>query len=179
VFGYYQQQAMIIANYIGGQRFNRTDPMEFWGRAPFEPLPAEVQREALATLNREVFAEDALQLPPELLNRLAPDQWWHWGESPEFYPLDYPVYDRILFLQSFVLSDVLYGERLVRLRDNELRTTSDNSLTLAEVFETLHQSIWAEILQNDPDTTGIASLRRGLQRHHLNLLTNLALNSWL
>jgi hypothetical protein len=136
VFNYYQHQAMIIANYIGGQRFIRTDPGVL-GSSPFEPLPAEEQREALATLNREVFAADALQLPTELLNLLAPDQWWHWGESVEYYPLDYPVYDRILFLQSFVLSDVLYGERLVRLRDNELRTTSDNPLTLAEVFETL------------------------------------------
>jgi hypothetical protein len=177
VFNYYQHQAMIIANYIGGQRFIRTDPWSSRGRAPFEPVPAEEQRAALATLGREVFAADTLQLPPELLNRLAPDQWWHWGESPEFYPLDYPIYDRILFLQSFVLSDVLYGERLVRLRDNELRTTSDNPITLAEVFETLHQSIWAEILQDDAAATGISSVRRGLQRHHLNLLSNLALNA--
>jgi hypothetical protein len=79
VFGYYQQQAMIMANYIGGQRFNRTDPWSSGGRRPFEPLPAEVQREALAALNREVFAADAMQFPTELINLLAPDRWRHWG----------------------------------------------------------------------------------------------------
>ncbi|NJL44970.1 MAG: hypothetical protein HC922_02925 [Leptolyngbyaceae cyanobacterium SM2_3_12] len=145
-------------------------------------MAATEQREALETLGREVFAADALTFSPELLSLLAPDRWWHWGQTLTVYPLDYPIYNRILFVQAVALSDVLYGERLVRLRDSELKGQIENPLTLAELFETLTQSVWAEIFDPSFDSEAtpqsISSLRRGLQRHHLNILTSLFLRNY-
>ena len=51
---------------------------------------------------------------------LAPDRWRHWGQTLTIYPLDYPIYNRILLVQALALSDVLNGRRLARLRDGEL-----------------------------------------------------------
>ncbi len=177
VFNHYQQQAMIVSNYIGGQRFNRTDPWSSRGRPAFEPVPAADQRRALAILKQSVLAEDALFLPPELISLLAPDRWLHWGQPLTLYPLDYPIYDRILFVQALVLSDTLYGSRLARLRDAELRATGAEQLTLAELFDTLGEAVWAEILNPAPEPVSLSSLRRGLQRHHLNILTRLFLRN--
>ncbi|NJL50107.1 MAG: DUF5117 domain-containing protein [Leptolyngbyaceae cyanobacterium SM2_5_2] len=177
VFNHYQQQATIVSNYIGGQRFNRTDPWSSRGRPAFEPVSAAEQRRALAILNQSVLAEEALHLPPELISLLAPDRWLHWGQPLTLYPLDYPIYDRILFVQALVLSDVLYGNRLVRLRDAELNASGADILTLAELFDSLGQSVWAEILNPGPAPVSLSSLRRGLQRHHLNILTRLFLRN--
>ncbi|HIK44605.1 MAG TPA: zinc-dependent metalloprotease [Leptolyngbyaceae cyanobacterium M65_K2018_010] len=175
VFSHYWQQAMIVSNYIGGQRFNRTDPWSSQGQPPFQPIAGAEQRRALDILNQRVLATDALQLPPELINLLAPDRWLHWGQPLTLYPLDYPIYDRVLFVQALVLSDILYGERLVRLRDAELKAPTADPLTLTELFETLGQSVWGEILNPGSEPIQLSSLRRGLQRHHLNILTHLFL----
>ncbi|NJN20794.1 MAG: hypothetical protein HC812_05880 [Leptolyngbya sp. RL_3_1] len=140
---------------------------------PFEPIPAEKQRQALALLNEQVLAADAFEFSPQLLNQLAPDRWWHWGTRLTVYPLDYPIYDRVLTLQTLVVSDLMYGDRLARVRDLEFKAQGEDVLTLAELYESIYTGVWAEIVAGD--TPAISSLRRGLQRHHLNILSNLVL----
>ncbi|MCL1492744.1 MAG: zinc-dependent metalloprotease [Pseudanabaena sp. Salubria-1] len=147
------------------------------GRLPFEPIPVAKQREAIAMIQKNLFAADALNFSPDLLNKLAPSRWYHWGASPDFSSLDYPIHERILSLQTFVLSDLLSSERLQRLRDTELKTAAGQALTLPELFDTLLQGIWTEVLQPPNDLTQVSSLRRSLQRQHMNLLVNLALRN--
>ncbi|OKH49200.1 hypothetical protein NIES30_07525 [Phormidium tenue NIES-30] len=177
VFFHYDLQAMIISNYIGGQRFTRTDPWSSGGRAPFESIGAAEQRRALAVLNQQVFAPDAIALSPELVNRLASDLWSPWGEDLSSDRLDYPIYDRIVSTQAFTLSNLLEGDRLLRLRDSELKYQGPDSFTLAELFDTLSQAVWAEVLSPPTEAAPISSLRQGLQRHHLNTLTSLVLRN--
>ncbi|PSN15419.1 peptidase M43 [filamentous cyanobacterium CCT1] len=177
VFFHYDMQATIIANYIGGQRFTRTDPWSSRGQAPFAPIAAAEQRRALEVLNQRVFAPDALTLSPELINRLAPDRWMDWGQDPFVDRVDYPIYDRLLFTQAFTVSNLLDGYRLLRLRDSEFKQPSSEAFTLAELFDTLGQSIWSEVLNPPAQATAISSLRQGLQRHHLNTLTSLVLRN--
>ncbi|MEO1069960.1 MAG: zinc-dependent metalloprotease, partial [Cyanobacteria bacterium J06638_6] len=177
VFLHYDIQADIIANYIGGQRFNRTDPWNSRGQAAFEPIAAADQRRALAVLNRQVFAPNALTLAPELVNRLAPNRWLHWGQDPFVDRIDYPVYDRILITQAFTLTNLLDGYRLLRLRDSELKQQGGDRFTLAELFDTLGQAIWGEVFNPQAESAAISSLRQGLQRHHLNTLTSLVLRN--
>lgn len=177
VFGYYLRQALTATNFVGGQRYVRTDPWGSRGRPPFELVSADRQRQALDLLEQYVFAPGAFNFSPELVNSLAPERWRHWGQRPSLYPLDYPIYDRISFLQSLVLSDVLYSERLLRLRDAELKANGNQSLTLADLFERIEQMVWQEILQEQPAHT-IDSLRRGLQRQHLTILSNLVLRGY-
>ncbi|MEO1094269.1 MAG: zinc-dependent metalloprotease [Cyanobacteria bacterium J06638_28] len=180
VFNYFRQNAYALTDYIGGQRFRRLDPWRDRTQNPLEPIAAAKQREALATLNQAVFAPDAFQFSPELLNQLPPDRWGHWGVALTRYPLDYPIYEQVLAVQSLALSDLMLANRLARVRDMEFKTDSEDVLTIAELFDSLYQSIWAEIANPEGTAMQVSSLRRGLQRHHLNILSNLVLrrNFW-
>ncbi|AFY70881.1 hypothetical protein Pse7367_2625 [Thalassoporum mexicanum PCC 7367] len=173
VFNYYFRNAMFLPNYIGGQRFNRYKSGDAVGRLPFEPIPASKQREALAVINKNVFAADAFDFSPEFLNRLAPSRWSHWGETPSFSAYTYPIHERIKFLQTIVLADLLSADRLARLRDNELKTSPGQALTLPELFSTLQQQIWSELSSGQLES--INSIRRSLQRQHMNILISIAL----
>jgi hypothetical protein len=180
VLGNYFQQIYYTTKYIGGQSFYRIHPSEIPSgvgqhRLPFEPVPVKEQREALETLQKYVFAEDALSFSPELLNKLAPSRWRHWGSSPQVGRLDFPIHDLVLLMQGSVLRDLLSGDRLSRLKDIELKTKPENALTLPELFDTLQSGIWTEVIKPKGKPMKIASLRRGLQRQYLDILTNMVL----
>ncbi|WP_413176038.1 zinc-dependent metalloprotease [Anabaena azotica] len=174
IFGNYLQQLYYTTKYIGGQSFYRVHPGENQGRLPFVAVPVEQQRQALATLQKYVFAEDALKFSPELINKLAPERWLHWGSSPTRGRLDYPVHDLVLFVQSTVLSDLLSGDRLSRMKDIELKSQKGAALSLPELFGTLQTGIWTEVLQ-PKGKLKISSLRRGLQRQYVNFLSAMVL----
>lgn len=175
VLVYYFNQAMTITRYIGGQSFNRDRAGDPGGRLPFEPISVEKQRESLSLLEQYVFAPNAFEFPPELLNQLAPSRWSHWGSEIPVLRLDYPIHDIVLLVQGVVLHSLLDGERLGRLRDLEVKTPPGEALTLPELFETLHRSIWMEVLQAEREATPVSSFRRSLQREHLNLLIQMVL----
>jgi hypothetical protein len=175
VFFHYFNNSLNLNRYIGGRVFNRDRRDAPGARQPFEPVPAAEQRQALATLSQYVFAPDAFQFSPELINRLAPSRWRHWGSFPETGSLEYPIYDRVLFLQGMVLGDLLSSDRLANLRDGELRTTEPDRLTIAETFATVENAIWQELYDPDSDAQDISSLRRGLQRLYLEVLVDLTL----
>jgi len=175
VLGNYFQDIYFTTKYIGGQSFYRVhggDPQE---RLPFEAVPVEKQRQALAVLQKYVFAEDAFNFPPELLNKLAPSRWRHWGSNPQMGRLDYPIHDLVLFVQSAVLWDLLSRDRLDRLEDIELKSQPGQALTLPELFDTLQSGIWTEVLKPKGKSIKISSLRRGLQRQYLDILTDMVL----
>lgn len=174
IFGNYLQQLSYTIKYIGGQSFYRVNPVDNKGRLPFVAVPVEKQRQALATLQEYVFDEDALKFSPKLLNKLVPSRWYHWGSTPVTGRLDFPVHDLVLFVQSAVLSDLLSGDRLTRIKDIELKSKPGEALTLPEIFNTLQDGIWTEVLQpkGKPE---ISSLRRGLQRQYVNFLTAMVL----
>ncbi|MGJ3247975.1 MAG: zinc-dependent metalloprotease [Elainellaceae cyanobacterium] len=174
VFSHYFSNALTATRYIGGQRFNRNQRDDPGARPPFELISLDKQREALAVLQKYVFADDAFNFSPDLINQLAPSRWMHWGSFPAIFRLDYPVYDNILFLQSIALSDVLSSERLARLRDAEFKSDTQNVMSLAELFETLQTGIWSEVLSSN-ESSNISTLRRGLQRQHVAILTNMVL----
>ncbi|MEH2182013.1 zinc-dependent metalloprotease [Nostoc sp.] len=184
VLGNYFQQIYYTTKYIGGQSFYRIHPSEIPSekvsgvpqhRLPFEPVPVEEQRQALETLQKYVFAEDALSFSPELLNKLAPSRWRHWGSSPQVGRLDFPIHDLVLLMQGSVLRDLFSGDRLSRLKDIELKTPEGKALTLPELFDTLQSDIWTEVIKPKGKPMKITSLRRGLQRQYLDILTSMVL----
>jgi hypothetical protein len=174
IFGNYLQQLSYTIKYIGGQSFYRVNPVDNKDRLPFVAVPVEKQRQALATLQEYVFDEEALKFSPELLNKLAPSRWYHWGSTPVTGRLDFPVHDLVLFVQSAVLSDLLSGDRLTRIKDIELKSKPGEALTIPELFNTLQTGIWTEVLQ-PKGKLEISSLRRGLQRQYVNFLTAMVL----
>ena len=176
VFVHYLQNVYFITKYIGGQSFYRNHAGEGNERLPFEQVPVAKQREALAALQKYVFAEDAFNFPPELLNKLAPSRWLDWGNNVAVGRLDFPVYDRLFYPQSLVLRKLLSGDRLQRLLDIELKTQSGQTLTVPELFNTLQTGIWSEVLQGNKSVK-ISSSRRALQREHLDILTGMVLRT--
>jgi hypothetical protein len=174
IFGNYLQYLYCTRKYIGGQSFYRVNPSKNQGRLPFIAVPVEQKRQALATLQKYVFAEDAVEFSPELINKLAPERWLHWGSSPTRRRLDYPVYDLVLFVQSTVLSDLLSGDRLSRMKDIELKSAKGEALSLPELFGTLQTGIWTKVLQPKRKFK-ISSLRRGLKWQYVNFLTAMVL----
>ena len=170
----YLRNLYYTSKYIGGQSFYRVKPSDTKGQLPFVPVPVEQQRQALMTMQKYVFAEDALKFPPELLNKLVPSRWLHWGTSVQQGRLDYPIHDLVLLVQTAVLRDLLASDRLTRLKDLELKSEPGKSLTLPELFDTLQSGIWSEVLQPQGKLQ-ISSLRRGLQREYLEIMMEMVL----
>ncbi|HIK12828.1 MAG TPA: zinc-dependent metalloprotease, partial [Oscillatoriaceae cyanobacterium M33_DOE_052] len=175
VLSHYIRQVMNTTMYVAGQSFSRNYASETNSRLPFEAISGVQQRQALALLQEYVFEKDAFQFSPELLNKLAPERWYHWGASPQLVPLDYPIGDQILWLQRTVLRSLLSPLRLTRLRDAQLKANSSDVLTLAELFDSLQKGIWTEVIGNVGDLVEISSIRRELQREYFNLLQGLVL----
>ncbi|BAY96990.1 hypothetical protein NIES37_09270 [Tolypothrix tenuis PCC 7101] len=181
VLGNYFQNIFYTTKYIGGQSFYRirasASSTKLGGqkRLPFQAVPVEEQRQALATLNKYVFADDAFNFSPELLNKLAPSRWYHWGSYPMIGRLDYPIHDLVLILQSAVLTDLLSGDRLTRLKDIELKNPTEKTLSIPELFDTLQTDIWTEVIKPQNKPLKISSLRRGLQREYVNILSDMVL----
>ncbi|MGA9382830.1 MAG: zinc-dependent metalloprotease, partial [Phormidium sp.] len=170
---YYFRNANLIADYIGGQSFRRNYALDVNNWA-FVPTDLAKQREALASLNEYIFAEDAFNFSPQLLNQLAPSRWNHWGNPVPISRLDYPIHDRIFRLQSTILRSLLDGDRLHRLLDIELKTLPGEALTIPELFDTLQNSIWTEIFGKE-ELISISSIRRSLQREYLEILLEMVL----
>ena len=182
VFGYFRANSLTLTNYVGGQRFRRLNPWESSSlgdsrssasQTPLEPISAAKQREALDILNQSVFAPGIFQFSAQLLNQLPSDRWQSNGLISA--QLDYPIYDRVLAVQSNALSELMYSQRLARIRDMEFKSESEDNLTIAELFESLYQGVWSEVASLEEVAPEVSSLRRGLQRHHLNILSNLVL----
>ena len=175
VLNNYFQNIYFTTKYIGGQSFYRVHAGDPKGRLPFQPIPVAKQRQALTILEKYVFSEGAFNFSGDLLNKLAPSRWRHWGSSPRTGRLDYPIHDLVLSMQSLVLRDLLSSDRLSRLEDIELKTHSGESLKLTELFDTLQSEIWTEAIKPNGKSIKISSLRRSLQRQYLDILTNMVL----
>ncbi len=174
VLYYYLKHADHLTLYVGGQSFNRSRAGDPDGRLPFEPISIDQQRQALQILQQYIFAEDAFNFSPELLNQLAPSRWSDWGNPELNYSLEYPIGEQILRVQRWILWELFDSTRLTRLRDSELKAKAHKVLTLPELFETVQNGIWIEILNSNPSLS-ISSTRRALQREHLDLLSEITL----
>jgi Met-zincin/Domain of unknown function (DUF5117)/Domain of unknown function (DUF5118) len=175
VLRYYFRNASLLSEYIGGQSFRRLHAGDDSSWA-FVPVTLLKQRQALAKLQEYVFAEDAFNFSPQLLNQLAPSRWQHWGSPILNSRLDYPIHDRILSFQSAILRSLLDSDRLNRLRDVELKSQPGQALSLPELFDTLQTDIWTEVFPQEQPKS-ISSIRRSLQREHLNILLEMVLNT--
>ncbi len=162
------------SKFVGGVYVHRDhagDPNE---RAPFQPVPAATQRQAMAFLARDAFGEHAFQLPASLLDHLAAER--QPGLDPAYWNtirIDYPWHDAVLRVQKAILDRMLHPVTLGRVLDNELRfAPTEKPFRMADVFAGLNASIWSEL--DGPQTT-ITSLRRNLQREYLRDLVHLTL----
>ena len=94
---------LVTTKYLGGattSRDHRGDPS---ARPALVTVPAARQREALAFITQAGFGEDAYRFRPELLSRLGPDRWRHWGSNPGADGrIDFPLHNWAVAQQSLI-----------------------------------------------------------------------------
>lgn len=169
----------MMSNWVGGAfvyRHKKGDPD---GKMPIEVVPAEQQRKAIAFVLENTFSDEAFGLTPELTTAMGLDQWM---DARSFgAEATWPIHDRIMGIQSSALTMLMNPTTLKRVYDNEFRVPADqDSLTLPELLGDVSAKVWSEL---EGKVKGkftdrkpmISSLRRNLQREHLERLIDLAL----
>jgi hypothetical protein len=151
----------ILARQIGGLRTLRDYPGS--GRDPLQPVPAELQRQALTLITDAVLAADGLRLSPALQRRLAPDYLDR--ADALFLGTEYALQARLLSLQRAVLNHLLSATVAHRLIENTGKLDDRRgAFELAELYEHTMQAVWSDLNVGRP----IAGPRRELQREHVN-----------
>ncbi len=179
----YGNSAHLVANFVGGEHMNRDHRDDPNGRDPFVPVKSAKQREALQFLQEHILTDKTFKFSPELLRRLASDHWLHWGNDHVMAgPVEYPVQEQILRVQRVALNQLLNPRVLARVQNNSLKADKDDKpLTVAEVFRSLTDGIWADAVSveaKDGKHTYESSItRRNLQREYNKKLIALVVKS--
>ncbi|MEQ9409607.1 MAG: zinc-dependent metalloprotease [Fuerstiella sp.] len=170
----------MMANWIGGAFVYRDKKGDPNGRKPVEVVPAQQQRDALNFVVNNTFKDEVFGLSPELTQSMGLDKWLD-DRSGFSNEATWPIHDRIMGIQASTLTMLMNPTTLKRVYDNETRIPADqDSLTLPELLSTVSSEIWRE-LENKPKEQFtdrkpmISSLRRNLQREHLERLIDLTL----
>ncbi len=164
-----------VIKYVGGAfvaRDHLGDPDQ---RPAFTPVSADQQREAVQLIVESMLAEDAFEFDADLLNKLLPNRWSHWGESPSTI-LQFPVLSNMQAIHGSLLGGLLTPPRLARMLDQEaLAEPGSDAYTVAELFGTLTSAVWSE-LGAGGNARSTAAVRRNLQRIYTDQLAALALS---
>ncbi|MCC6350315.1 MAG: zinc-dependent metalloprotease [Candidatus Eisenbacteria bacterium] len=164
----------MAVKYLGGSYLSRVERGQPGERDPIVPVPAALQRDALAFLSQRVWAAGALDAPPALLDRMAPSRWSHWGMGPGGVfagRQDFNWNDYVLAVQSGLVSAATSPALLARMREAENR--SADPYRLSEHFDRLTRALWGEVGGAAPaamkalDGTGT---RRDVQRAYVDRL---------
>ncbi len=174
----------MMANWIGGAFVNRDKKGDPGDRAPVEVVSSEQQRAAVKFVVENTFRDEAFGLTPELLERMSVEKWLDGGSrSSMSNEATWPIHDRILGLQSSALTWLMNPTTLRRVYDNEMRLPVDqDTLTLPELLSVVGDAVWTELEGDCPEGRNnrqpmISSLRRNLQREHMQRLVDLILES--
>ncbi len=169
----------MMSNWLGGAHIYRDKKGDKDGRLPIEVVPAQTQREALDFVIANTFTDDAFGLSRDLLQRMTVDKWWD-DVSSMFTDATWPVHDMIMSIQGSVLARMMFPTTLGRIYDNEFLVEPDqDAFTLPELLDSLTDAIWLELDQMPTQSYTarkpfVSSLRRNLQRQHIELLIDLA-----
>nr|WP_146408789.1 zinc-dependent metalloprotease [Allorhodopirellula heiligendammensis] len=180
--GLQMRAVSMMANWVGGAFVNRDKKGDPGNRVPVEVVPAKDQRDALKFVIETTFRDEAYGLTPEILERLGVDKWIDGGRSSGMSAeATWPIHDRVLDMQASALTLLMNPTTLRRVYDNEMRLRSEtDALTLPELLSSITSSVWTELEQPCPEGRNdrnpmITSLRRNLQREHLQRLVDLIL----
>ncbi len=172
----------MMANWVGGAFVNRDKKGDPGDRPPVEVVPAKQQRDALKFVIDTTFRDDAYGLTPKLLERMSVDKWLDRDHRTAMTSeATWPIHDRVLGIQASALTLLMNPTTLRRVLDNEMRLPAEtDTLTLPELFDQISKSVWTEIKEECPEERNdrqpmISSLRRNLQREHIQRLIDLVL----
>lgn len=170
----------MMANWVGGAFVHRDKKGDPNGRMPVEVVPAQQQRDALKFVVENTFSDEAFGLTPELVTAMGRDKWLD-DSGVFFQESTWPIHDRIIGIQASALTMLMNPTTLKWVYDNEFRTPEgDDALTLPELLSTVSDAAWSELTDESEGEFSarkpmISSLRRNLQREHLERLIDLTL----
>ncbi|HEX8878162.1 MAG TPA: zinc-dependent metalloprotease [Phycisphaerales bacterium] len=172
------QMLSIASRWIGGSFLNNDSKGDPGDRAPISDVPAESQRRALKLIIDNAFEDSSFGLTPEIVRYLNKEHFYDNNEI--ISDSSFTVHDSLGGVQSVALTMIMNPTRLRRLYDNEFRTAgTDNMITMNEVVRTVTDNVWREYAKPSgsfSDKSPMASsLRRNLQREHLERLVTLSL----
>jgi hypothetical protein len=173
LMGMYSMAASRATRYIGGLHLNRNHKGDPGEKPTLSPVPAAKQKEALRLINTYVFAENTFSFPKRYY------QWFATNPNEEMVqaflsgPSDFPMMDRFASIQSAALRRIFRTDVLQRVANNEFKATNPaDTLTMATLFRSVGQQVWSEL----EGRREIGSLRRQLQREHLDMLIDIFLD---
>ena len=170
----------MMANWIGGAFVNRHKKGDPKSSMPVQVVPAEQQRAALAFVIENTLNDKAFGLTPELTIAMGLDKWSD-DRSAAMSDATWPVHERIMGIQASTLTQLMNPTTLGRCYDNEFRVPADQeTFTLPELLSTVTANVWSELDKkvDGPRTARkpqVTSMRRNLQREHLQRLIDLSL----
>lgn len=170
----------MIANWIGGAHVNRDKKGDPGNRQSLVPVAADKQRKSLEFVIRNAFRDNAFGITPQILERLTNDKWADEGVR-SMGESTFPIHDRILGYQASTMTMLMNPTTLRRVFDNEQLVPQDqDALTLPELMSKIFAEVWSELdAKPEGDVSArkprISSLRRNLQREHLERLIDLAM----
>jgi hypothetical protein len=164
-----------IIKYVGGAYVARDHLGDQDQRSAFTPVSADRQREAVQVIVTTMLAKDAFEFDPDLLNKLLPNRWSHWGETPSTILL-FPVLSNMQAIHSGLLGNLMTPPRLARMLDQEaLAERKSDAYTVAEMFATLTGAVWSE-LGSGGNARSTDAVQRNLQRIYTDRLAALSLS---
>ena len=174
-WGSYAVAARVAPKYIGGIYHYRNRIGDPNGRPPFEPVPAEQQRRAMALLRDHLFAPDAFDISEDLLNKLEYENLEDFTFSAFTRPqVDFPLHQVILRYQNTALYNLYSPFVLGRLLNNLARLPADaERYTMYDLFTDVRKAIWSEL----DGPSNVNSIRRQLQLAHLTRLISIYLSA--
>ena len=161
--------------YIGGQYASKAHKGDPGAPAPFVPVSAADQRDAMAFLADRAFSPTAFDVAPEVLSKIGKEQNFDWGNNLFAYGRqDYPFVQRVLQIQTVTLGGLLDPSLIARLREQETRLAQP--FRVEDLFKSLTGSIMSEIGVTGP--AKLAALdgpmpRRELQRNYVDRLCDM------
>ncbi len=173
----------MMSGWLGGAFVNRDKKGDPGNRLPIQVVPVAEQRAALQFVLVNTFRDDAYGLTPDLLRRMTVDKWLD-NFSMSFEDPTWPVHDRIMGIQSSLLTRLLNPGTFGRVYDNEfLCPSGEDMITLPEMLKTVEAEVWSELDKAAGNYTDrqpmVSSLRRNLQREYVERLIDLSMpESW-
>jgi hypothetical protein len=168
--------ARFAGRYVGGQYVHRDNKGDPNARDPFVPVPAARQREAMKFLAENVFSAAPYRFDPQLLNKLAPGRWGHWGSDDFDTWIEFDLDDRVEMVMGTALFPLFNPFTINRLHNMQrLYEADEEPYTLPEHLQTLTSIVWSELDTEASKTYTerepfIDPARRGLQRTYTSMM---------
>ncbi len=173
----YNRCSLVFEHYIGGEYLSRARPGDPGAPTPLTPVARSTQRRAWQNLDRYVFSATAMNLPPDLLNRMTYQEWeplenGSWAYNPPARH-DVPIVEVIGGLQTYLLATLYQPLRLQRIDEIGIRSKPGSTMSLTDLFDWTQDSVYGDLRTRS--LADVPLLTRNLQAEYTRMLIAMVL----